>query len=193
MFETGTIMRTVARAPRLRRNGSGSRDGLGGSLEPISDTVATLGGDEEIRGAPDESTAGNPIIVFLRGGLEEYAVFTSGFGGGVTTGGADGDLSTGGTNPCIVGRADGLGAWGTDMLACDESRRGRDGDVEDCADGGGVTTGAAVGAVPALSPTSRIAAASQGASARRIANEHAISRSTSLAGTTSVRPAPYMP
>lgn len=177
----------------MRRNGSGSRDGLGGSLEPIADTVATLGGDEEIRGAPDESTAGNPIIVFLRGGLEEYAVFSLGFGGGVTTGGAEGDLWTCGTNPCIVGRADGLGPGGTDTLACEESRRGRNGGVDGCADGGGVTTGPAVAAMPALSPTSRIAAASQGASARRIANEHAISRSTSLAGTTRVRPAPYMP
>ena len=64
-------MRTVARAPRLRRNGSGSLEGRGGSLEPIVDTAAAEGGDEEIRRAPDDSTAGKPIIVFLRGGLEE--------------------------------------------------------------------------------------------------------------------------
>lgn len=92
-------MRTVARAPRLRRNGSGSPDGLGGSVEPIEDTVAAEGGDEETRGGPGESTAGKPIIVLLRGGLEEYAVFTSAFGGGVTTGGADGESPLRGTKP----------------------------------------------------------------------------------------------
>lgn len=64
-------MRTVARAPRLRRNGSGWLEGLGGSLEPIGDTVATDGGDEELPGGRDDGTAGRPIIVFLRGGLEE--------------------------------------------------------------------------------------------------------------------------
>ena len=67
----GTIMRTVARAPRFRRNDSGCLEGLGGSDEPIEETVATDGGEEEMGGALDDSTAGKPIIVFLRGGLEE--------------------------------------------------------------------------------------------------------------------------
>jgi len=64
-------MRTVARAPRFRRNGSDSLDGLGGSDEPIADTVAAVGGLEEMGGELEDSTAGKPIIVFLRGGLEE--------------------------------------------------------------------------------------------------------------------------
>lgn len=68
---TGIIMRTVALAPRFRRNGSGSLSDLGGSLELIGVAVGAMGGAVEIRGAPDDSTAGKPIIVFLRGGLEE--------------------------------------------------------------------------------------------------------------------------
>jgi hypothetical protein len=165
----------------------------------IGDIVAGMGGAVDIGGAPDDSTAGKPIIVFLRGGLEEYGVFTSAFGGGVTTGGDEGEVPVSRTKRCLVGRAEDLGleVWiggpnGTDRLACDESRRGRakGGGVTRGTYGAGVTNGGALEPGSALSSTSRIAAANQGASARRIANEHAISRSVSEAGTTSVRPAP---
>lgn len=88
-------MRTVARAPRLRRNGSGPLDGLvGRSVDVIGDTVAAIGGAVDIGGAPDDSTAGKPIIVFLRGGLDE--------GGGVWM----------------------IRPGATDGLACDERRLG---------------------------------------------------------------------
>ena len=61
--------------------------------------------------APEGRTAGNPIIVFLRGGLEEEAGFISDAGGGVTTG----DFGAG----VLMTRP---GA--TDGVACDESRLG---------------------------------------------------------------------
>ena len=49
--------------------------------------------------SPDPLTAGNPMIVFLRGGLDEDAPCVCDAGGGVTTG-VDGTLpSVGGTNP----------------------------------------------------------------------------------------------
>ena len=69
---TGTTMRTVARAPRLRRNGSGPLEELrAGGADVDGDASAVVGGCDEGRVAPDDWTAGNPIIVFLRGGLEE--------------------------------------------------------------------------------------------------------------------------
>ena len=69
---TGTTMRTVARAPRLRRNGSGlPEEPRSGGTGVDGDTSAVAGGCDEGRVAPDDWTAGNPIIVFLRGGLEE--------------------------------------------------------------------------------------------------------------------------
>jgi len=61
--------------------------------------------------AQDDWTAGNPIIVFLRGGLEEEARFISDAGGGVTTGDSGAGVLM--TRP---------GA--TDGVACDESRLG---------------------------------------------------------------------
>jgi hypothetical protein len=124
-------------------------------------------------------------------------VFRSDVGGGVTMGGGDVELPGCATDPCIVGRAGGLELGvmmtrpaETDGVACDESRLGRTGAA---GAGAGVTKGGACETPPALAPTSRIAAASHGASARRIAKEHAISRSASVAGTTRVRPAPYTP
>ena len=68
---TGTIMRTVALAPRLRRNGSGPTEGVGGSVEVIGGTDAVAGGAVDIPGGRDDSTAGKPIMVFLRAGLDE--------------------------------------------------------------------------------------------------------------------------
>jgi hypothetical protein len=87
-------MRTLARAPRLRRNGSGS-------LEPVGDSAESVGdaGSVEIRVGPDAWTAGSPIIVFLRGGLDEEGPCPSDVGGGVTIG-VDGVVpSIGGTKP----------------------------------------------------------------------------------------------
>jgi hypothetical protein len=84
----------------LRRNGSGPDDGR-------FDGVDCEGGTLEIEGgATDEGcpppTAGRPIIVFFRGGLDEYALtggLESGSGGGVTTGGGVNESPPGGTNP----------------------------------------------------------------------------------------------
>ena len=67
---------------------------MGGALE---------GGAATTDGGLDEWIAGKPSIVFLRGGLEEYAVLTSDFisasGGGVTTGGGEAESPIGGTKP----------------------------------------------------------------------------------------------
>lgn len=71
----------------------------------------------------DARTAGSPIIVFLRGGLEEEeeGPRLSDAGGGVTTG-VDGVVPTvGGTKPWIVGVAR---PCGTDGVAWDERRLG---------------------------------------------------------------------
>ena len=83
--------------------------------------------------------------------------------------------------------------YDADGVPCDESRLVRPTPLEAVPTGAGVTKAESNASVAALSPTSRIAAASQGASASRIAKEHAISRSASEAGTTKVRPAPYTP
>ena len=65
-------MRTVARAPRLRRNGSGPLEELrAGGDDVDGDAFSVVGGCDEGRVAPDDWTAGSPIIVFLRGGLDE--------------------------------------------------------------------------------------------------------------------------
>ena len=101
-------MRTVARAPRLRRNGSRLAEGPGRSVDVIGETDASMGGALEggavtIDGGLDERIAGKPSIVFFRGGLEEYAVLTSDFvsasGGGVTTGGGEAEPTPGGMKP----------------------------------------------------------------------------------------------
>ena len=65
-----------------------------------------------MRVAPSDWTADKPIIVFLRGGLEEAGAFMSDAGGGVTTG----DLGAG----VLMTRP-----RATDGLACEESRLGR--------------------------------------------------------------------
>jgi hypothetical protein len=58
-------MRTLARARRLRRNGSGPEDELG-----ASDVVGEPALEAAADGGWDDCTAGKPIIVFLRGGLD---------------------------------------------------------------------------------------------------------------------------
>ena len=86
LLVSGTTIRTVARAPRLRSNGAGPLELWADGAGVDGDPSALVGGCVESRVAPDDWTAGNPIIVFLRGGLEEEARFISDAGGGVTTG-----------------------------------------------------------------------------------------------------------
>ena len=101
---SGTIMRTVALAPRFRRKGSGPSATRGGSLAEIGETEAALGAPIEggaLEG-PDEPIAGKPIIVFLRGGRVEYGLTLGGAsaeGGGVTMGGGASDTPGGGMKP----------------------------------------------------------------------------------------------
>ena len=108
----GTTIRTVARAPRLRRNGWGPLERWGGWDDTDGGASAFTGGCVEIRVAPADRTAGNPTIVFLRGGLEDQGFFTSDAGGGVTIG----DVGSG----VLMTRP---GATGGNV--CDESRLGR--------------------------------------------------------------------
>ena len=75
-------------------------------------------GSVEIRVAPAAWTAGSPIMVFLRGGLDEDADDDA--GGGVTTG-VDGVPSFGGTKPWTVATTR---PCDTDGVPCDESRFG---------------------------------------------------------------------
>lgn len=113
---TGTIMRTVALAPRFLRNGSGLPDRLVGDATPAGRTLPIEGGtsDEggasDAGGATDPPTAGRPMTVFFRGGLEEYPLIGglgSDCGGGVTTGGGLIEAPAGGTNPWTVCRGPG--------------------------------------------------------------------------------------
>jgi hypothetical protein len=84
----------------------------------LAESVADAG-SVEIRVARDAWTAGNPIIVFLRGGLDEEGPRARDAGGGVTTG-VDGAVpSVGGTKPWIVGV---VRPRNTDGVPCDESR-----------------------------------------------------------------------
>jgi hypothetical protein len=92
------IMRTVARAPRLRRNGSGPPKCSVGSVEIAGDTVAVVGDSVETRVPYEDWTAGNPIMVFFFGGLEDTGAFAPDAGGGVTMGG--GGVAVGATKPC---------------------------------------------------------------------------------------------
>ena len=57
----------------MRRNGFGPLAFSVGSGVPMRDAVFVVG-SVEIRGAPEDWTAGSPTIVFLRGGLEEAGV-----------------------------------------------------------------------------------------------------------------------
>lgn len=72
-----------------------------GPLDAGGELAERVGADDpvEMRVPPDPSTAGNPTIVFLRGGLEEEGPCACDAGGGVTTGVEDAALSVGGTNP----------------------------------------------------------------------------------------------
>jgi hypothetical protein len=60
-------MRTLARARRLRRNGSGP-EGEGGASDVVGEPAPEA--SVEVDGGWDDCTAGKPIIVFLRGGLD---------------------------------------------------------------------------------------------------------------------------
>ena len=101
---SGTIMRTVALAPRFRRKGSGPSAAGGGSLAEIGETEAALGAPIEggaLEGL-DDPIAGKPIIVFLRGGRVEYGLTLGGAsaeGGGVTMEGGAADTPCGGMKP----------------------------------------------------------------------------------------------
>jgi hypothetical protein len=90
----------------------------------------------EIRVAPDAWTAGNPIIVFLRGGRDEEGPCDA--GGGVTTGVEGVVPSVGATKPWIVGIAR---PCDTDGVPCDEIRFARPAGDGGWALGAGVTNG----------------------------------------------------
>jgi hypothetical protein len=105
-------MRTVALAPRLRRNGCGPLDRLGllpalGGRVDAATGLASMEIGLDGSAACDGWTAGNPMTVRFRGGREEAAVpgtgRGSGFGGAVMMGGAEVPSLLGRTNPCIVG------------------------------------------------------------------------------------------
>ena len=106
-------MRTVALAPRLRRNGFGPSDGLGGSLAASGGWFDAVIGLASMEIGLDDCvefdgwTAGKPITVRFRGGREDAALPGTwpgaGFGAAVMMGRAEVPSLPGGTNPCIVG------------------------------------------------------------------------------------------
>ena len=91
-------------------------------------------------GSPEGSTAGSPITVRFRGGLEDACFPTPCFGAGVTMGPGPGEgaPSVGGMNPCTVGLWGTARPCGIEGVPCDESRRGG-------TSGLGVSRGALIG------------------------------------------------